>query len=326
VEAHSSTTYAATAFGVHGIYSEGSTGYGIYGRSNSNYGGYFYSVSSYGIRAATGRSDKNWAGVFDGNVYTFGAYQTSDKNLKKNIEDVPEALSIINKLKPRKYEFRNDGKLAAMNLPKGKHYGFLAQDIEEILPNLVNELEAVISNHTIAKDLPRPNAAPSPEGSPMADNATLTVAPETANRESPAENLTIKSINYIELIPLLVRGMQELSKENQDLRQELAEVKQLANKFLNGQGITNAFGSNVMMQNMPNPVKGTTKIVYSLPEGSNRAQLAITDALGRTIKIIQLTRSGVVNFDSTALSAGIYNYSLIVDNKTLQTRQMTVEK
>lgn len=46
-------------------------------------------------------------------------------------------MSIINKLKPKNYEFRNDGKYAAMNLPKGNHYGLIAQELEEVLPNLV---------------------------------------------------------------------------------------------------------------------------------------------------------------------------------------------
>lgn len=49
------------------------------------------------------------------------------------------ALSTINKLKPKKYEFRNDGKYAALHLPKGNHFGLQAQDVEEVLPELVRE-------------------------------------------------------------------------------------------------------------------------------------------------------------------------------------------
>jgi hypothetical protein len=48
--------------------------------------------------------------------------------------------------------------------------------------------------------------------------------------------------------------------------------------------------------------------------------------LGRKIKNIQLTDSGTINIDASALSSGVYNYSLIVDNKILQTRKMIVEK
>src|SRR5687767_7199071 len=129
----------------YGVYGTSSNGVGVYGYSDNLKAGYFYSVNENGIWAKTGRGDKNYAGVFEGNVYTFNSYQTSDKNLKKNIEDVGDALSIIKRLKPKSYEFRNDGKLANLKLPEGRHYGILAQDLEEVLPNLIREVENEVS-------------------------------------------------------------------------------------------------------------------------------------------------------------------------------------
>src|SRR3954468_2887357 len=100
-------TYGVYGSGsAYGVYGNNTNGIGVVGNSTNYLGGYFYSANSYGIRAATGLSSKNWAGIFDGNVLSYGSYQTSDKNLKKNIEDFTDALSIINKLKPRSYEFR----------------------------------------------------------------------------------------------------------------------------------------------------------------------------------------------------------------------------
>ncbi|MEJ7676440.1 MAG: tail fiber domain-containing protein [Segetibacter sp.] len=49
-------------------------------------------------------------------------------------------MSIIKQLKPRNYEFINDQKYASLNLPKGNHYGLIAQDLEEVLPALVKEV------------------------------------------------------------------------------------------------------------------------------------------------------------------------------------------
>ena len=48
-------------------------------------------------------------------------------------------MSIINKLKPRDYLFKDDAKYASLHLPTGRHYGLLAQDLEQVLPNLVSE-------------------------------------------------------------------------------------------------------------------------------------------------------------------------------------------
>ena len=46
-------------------------------------------------------------------------------------------MDIINQLHPKLYNFRNDGNYKLMNLPKGIHYGLIAQDVEKVLPNLV---------------------------------------------------------------------------------------------------------------------------------------------------------------------------------------------
>jgi hypothetical protein len=98
----------------------------------------------------------------------------------------------------------------------------------------------------------------------------------------------------------------------------------LVGKLSSGQGFNVFLSSAQLGEVSPNPVKGTASIQYAIPEGSTRAHLHITDALGRQIKTIQLTTSGVINIDVTSLVSGVYNYSLIVDNKTVATKKMTV--
>src|SRR5215218_1663378 len=107
--------------------------------SEDGIGGDFYSELGDGLLTRTG-SSTNYAGVFNGNVYAYGVFQSSDKNLKQNVQEFEDAMSLINKLKPRNYEFKSDEKLAALHLPKGLHYGLMAQDVEEVLPNLVKEV------------------------------------------------------------------------------------------------------------------------------------------------------------------------------------------
>jgi translation initiation factor 2B subunit (eIF-2B alpha/beta/delta family) len=108
------------------------------------------------------------------------------------------------------------------------------------------------------------------------------------------------------------------------LKNELAEIKQAVSKLANNQNINTYLSSAQLSEVIPNPVKGSASIQYSVPEGSRRAQLLITDALGRSIRQVSLSTSGVVNIDVSALANGIYNYSLIVDNKTMVTKKMTV--
>jgi trimeric autotransporter adhesin len=100
----------------------------------------------------------------------------------------------------------------------------------------------------------------------------------------------------------------------------------LVGKLSSGQGFNVFLSSAQLGEVSPNPVKGTTSIQYAIPEGSTRAQLLITDDLGRIIRQVILSTSGVVNIDVSALASGVYNYSLVINNKTIATKKMTVVK
>ena len=71
-------------------------------------------------------SDSNGVKVIDGNLYINGTItQRSSANVKKNIQSINDD-NIINKLNPVTYNIHNK-----------KHYGFIAQEIQKILPELV---------------------------------------------------------------------------------------------------------------------------------------------------------------------------------------------
>lgn len=55
----------------------------------------------------------------------------SDKKFKDNITNISSALDIIEKLEPKQYEYKTR-QYAELSMPKGNHYGFIAQEIEAI--------------------------------------------------------------------------------------------------------------------------------------------------------------------------------------------------
>jgi trimeric autotransporter adhesin len=79
-------------------------------------------------------------------------------------------------------------------------------------------------------------------------------------------------------------------------------------------------------QAVPNPANGTTRISYSLPVGTAHAQLMITDAVGKTIKAISLNGSGSTHVSTTSLSSGVYNYTLYVDGKQVDTKRLVIAR
>jgi hypothetical protein len=85
-----------------------------------------------------------------------------------------------------------------------------------------------------------------------------------------------------------------------------------------------------LSQNFPNPFSNSTTISYSIPQSRNgrtSARIIITDKNGNAIKQISLSGSkGSVNVDASTLSSGAYQYSLYVDGRLIDTKQMVSAK
>jgi hypothetical protein len=111
-------------FGVYGIAGLGTTNYAVFGTLEDT--------------SAIGSGD--WAGYFNGPVFSSHGYTTSDVKLKTNIKDLGNnnALALINSLQPKSYEYKN-ASYPSMHLPKGNQYGLIAQEVETVLPQLVKE-------------------------------------------------------------------------------------------------------------------------------------------------------------------------------------------
>ena len=81
-----------------------------------------------------------------------------------------------------------------------------------------------------------------------------------------------------------------------------------------------------MYQNEPNPFSGQTIIRYYIANNFSQAKIVITDNnSGATIKEISIRNSGNGNItiDATQLNSGsLYAYSLVVDNKIIDTKKM----
>ena len=103
----------------------------------------------------------------------------SDKRLKKNILPLHNALADIGKLNLYTYEY-NAPKNYTGFLPKGLHYGFIAQELKEVYPTFVQ----LNSNNYF-------------------------------------------SVNYQEMIPILVKGIQEQQAQIDELKKEMADLKSL---------------------------------------------------------------------------------------------------
>ena len=266
----------------------------------------------HGIIAGTNNPDA-YAGFFSGNVYSSGSYVGSDRKLKQNITQLNSAMSILNKLQPKTYEYRQDGDFKLMNLPAGKRYGLIAQEVEEVLPQVV---KATVFETRFAK----------PQKQDSIKNFLKAAA-------TSSEKIDFKAVNYTELIPIMIKGMQEQDAEIEELEKKAAEVDALKERLTKLEALLAKGGtggvsvsSAYVDQSNPNPVSGTAIIRYQIPATSVSARLTITNAKGQLVKTINLNNKGAgqVTINASTLATGTYNYTLWVDGNQADTKRLVV--
>jgi hypothetical protein len=75
----------------------------------------------------------------------------------------------------------------------------------------------------------------------------------------------------------------------------------------------------------PNPASSTVGIKYEIGNQGQNAHISVYDMLGKKVKEINLEeKQGLVKMDVSGLKAGVYFYSLIIDEKAISTKKLVV--
>jgi hypothetical protein len=146
---------AGTRYGVYGSASGGTTNYGVYCNGSGGYTG-------------------TWALL-------------SDRKFKTDLAPVSEALALVNKLNPVSYQLKTK-EFPMMNFPEARQYGFVAQELEEVIPLLVENG----SHPGLTKE---------------------------------DEDIKLKAVNYIGMIPILTKAIQEQQLLIEKLSKEVELLK-----------------------------------------------------------------------------------------------------
>ncbi|MBN2773770.1 MAG: tail fiber domain-containing protein, partial [Prolixibacteraceae bacterium] len=200
--------------GVLGIVqpSGGSSYIGVYGRANGGSGNKYGlrgqatgSGTNYGVFGEATGGTNNYGIYCSGNgVYTGTWSQSSDKKLKKNFNPVTNALEKVIQLQPKYFDYRVD-EFPEMNLPQNRQMGFIAQEVQEVLPELVHSAIHISSD------------------------------------EKDSESIEYLTVDYVSIIPVLTAAVQELNKlvnekqveidalqiQNEQILQRLEKLEQM---------------------------------------------------------------------------------------------------
>ena len=252
----------------------------------------------------------DFAGYFNGDlVTTTFLYSLSDESLKQNIQNIEDPLSIINQLQPKSYEFSQESH-QSMQLPRGRHAGFIAQQLKEVLPQLV-----VHGTHPARVD--------------------------SAGNEQYAA-IEFDAVNYPGLVPYLVGALQQQQQQINDLnaiinshhnnpvQDNSADANQQSEEQKPTTAIDVTLSSKTIVLNaaQPNPFKEMTTISYFIPENVKNVKIIFTDSRGNVLKEVEIpqTGNGQLNVYAQDLSSGIYTYTLVADGVTIDTKKMVCNK
>jgi hypothetical protein len=195
------------------------TNYGVSARASS----VTATGTNYGIYSEASNGAVNYAGFFNGDVTITGTLvQPSDRKLKKEVKPFVSALDKINSLTPVTYFYKSSAE-SGINLPTTLQYGFIAQDLEAVFPELVTNQTL---NLATTGDSGHNNSL-------INSNDENGLAESTSTKSETNVNKTkeeFKGINYTGLISVLTEAI----KEQQVLIEELKKQnKSLTNRVKN---------------------------------------------------------------------------------------------
>jgi hypothetical protein len=242
----------------------------------------------------------------------------SDKRIKNNIKANVPGLDFINKLNPVTYNLDLDAADRIMQMPKrlDKNGKPIPLSQEEQLAR--KQKEQTTYTGFLAQDV---------------EKAAKEINYDFSGVDAAKNDRDLYGLRYAEFVVPLVKAVQELSSENAELKTQLNALSKRI-EALEENAKTTPSQSEVVNdiprldQNTPNPFTNNTVIRYYIPANMNNAQIAITDMKGAIVKTIPVNNKGLGQVVLTAgtLGSGTYVYSLIVDGKKADSRQMILTK
>ena len=143
------------------------------------------------------------AGRIDGsgNLTLSGTYPGSDLRLKENIQNISGATDTIKSLVGKTFTWK-----AEAGLDDWKHYGFIAQEVQKVVPDLVKDN----GNQYFDKD----------------DKIVSSIEPTESDEDRKSAGLTKSlTVNNEGVTPILVEAMKELIAKVETLEAEVAALK-----------------------------------------------------------------------------------------------------
>ena len=300
----SSNTAHGKNYGVSGIYNGLGTanGTGIYG------------ASSYWSYVQNPNIPDVYAGYFDGKVYISTSLTipqvltTSDVRLKDNIVSLKDSerygtstLDNILKMDVIEYNLRE----RANDALSKETYAILSKEHPEVLEDLKKRKAEFTSKRHFG----------------LSAQEIQAIYPNLIEEGKDG----YLSLNYTELVPILIRSIQELNMKIEELRN--ASSREFAFSRSVPDSDNNIAMNNKLYQNTPNPFKEQTTIRFQLADNAQNSAICIFDMTGKMLKKLPISSGETsVKINGWELGEGMFLYTLIVNGREIDTKRMVITK
>ena len=239
----------------------------------------------------------------------------SDERMKTNINGMSGSLDRLKSLRPVSYMFKEEPRTQTIpeKILKGLDSDAIAKlqkEIEEQAKKYVNPLLTRDVYGFLAQDLQKvfPNLVYEDDSTGMLSIDYIGIIPVLVN----AMNEQQEEIG-------------DLKKRMEAMEESLGAALRPRQEASEATGTTDPIVAQCKLhQNSPNPFSQNTEIKFYIPENVKVAQLCIYNFQGTQIKQIMLTQrgDGLQWISGSELTAGIYLYALIVDGKEVDVKRM----
>ena len=233
---------------------------------------------------------------------------TSDMRSKKSIIDYSRGLSELMQIRPVRYSY--NGKFGTKK--NSSHVGVVAQELKEVAPEMI--IKAVYNIATLEQ----------------------MESPDYIAKNYQDEFLAVDPSDFLYMLINATKEQQlsieQLKEENEYLKREIIEIRQLNN----GDGTINNIDVTLdhdkqrgyISQNAPNPFSNSTQIRYYIPPNAKSATINISDITGTIVKVIEIKEAGIgiLTLSRGEVVSGNYIYSLYIDNKIIESKQFSIHK
>jgi hypothetical protein len=226
--------------------------------------------------------------VVKGNEKANGLWTTSDANYKTLVGELDKPLDRVLELKGVHY-YWDKANNPDMNFDDGVHTGFIAQEVEQVIPHVV------ITQNMAA--------------------------------EGEEEKLR-KSVNYIELIPYLVESIKALNEKITGLEAQiqcLNESTGCNGTTTNKTNTTSTLENTKIISVSPNPSNDVVTVSLSIEKSVQTATLNVYDLNGKLLNSLNINDRST-NITKTLqrdnFGAGVYIVSLIVNGKSIDSKKI----